>query len=37
MKRGGGKGGLWAVVVDCNGAIEQRGNGRNDVSSTPNP
>ena len=31
MKRGGGKGGLWAVAVYCNGAIEQCGSGSNDV------
>ena len=29
--RCGGKGGLWAVAVYCNGAIEQCGSGSNDV------
>ena len=31
MKRGGGKGCLGAVVVYCNGAIEQSGSGCNNV------
>ena len=31
MKRGGGKGCLWAVVIYCNGAIEQRSSGCNNV------
>ena len=31
MERGGGKGCLGAVVVYCNGAIEQSGSGCNNV------
>ena len=31
VKRGGGKGCLGAVVVYCNGAIEQSGSGCNNV------